>query len=236
MAITVLDNPATAPVETDRPFAACESATDVARWLDTHYRAHLEGGAPPPWMRTTGPHPALVAWLNVEAPSLVRPGSRVVVAGCGCGAGCDVVELLGRGYDVLGIDPAPAAIELVKTRHRLGDEALRCADLAEPPARLRHRFDLTVGISLLASTPPTLRTQMAKGLVEITHPRGAILLIEPGGEPLNASAVSPPAPLRPDELTGLMDAAGFPPTRAPDDFEMGETPPGRWLRGVFRRG
>src|SRR5688572_25208461 len=47
-------------------------------------------------------NPSMISWLNAESHGLVRPGSRVVVVGCGLGD--DLCELADRGYDVQGFD------------------------------------------------------------------------------------------------------------------------------------
>ena len=59
-----------------------------------------------PWANE-GPHPAFLAWLNAEAPCLVRPGCRVAVVGCGLGD--DAIELINRGFDVTAFDHDPLA-------------------------------------------------------------------------------------------------------------------------------
>ena len=67
-----------------------------------------------PWAHGR-PHPALVAWLNAIAPSVVRCGSRIAVVGCGLGD--DAIELIRRGYDVTAFDISTTAIEWARRRH-----------------------------------------------------------------------------------------------------------------------
>ena len=52
--------------------------------------------------------PAVVNWLNAAAPTLVRCGARVAVAGCGLGH--DAREVIRRGYEVTAFDISAAAI------------------------------------------------------------------------------------------------------------------------------
>jgi SAM-dependent methyltransferase len=77
---------------------------DVAFW-----QARFESGQTP-WDRGQA-HPQLKAWL---AAGLIRPGQRVAVPGCG--SGHEVLMLAEAGIDVLGLDYAPAAVALVRSR------------------------------------------------------------------------------------------------------------------------
>src|SRR5690349_11117782 len=82
-------------------------------WHEEVYRAAAGDMAKVPWADAR-PSPALVSWLNSEAPGRVRPGSRACVIGCGLGD--DVAELTNRGYDAFGFDVSPTAIEWARKR------------------------------------------------------------------------------------------------------------------------
>lgn len=73
-----------------------------------------------PWERGAV-HPQLVRWLDEHRLSPAALNGAIAVPGCG--SGHEVALLAGRGFDVIGIDYAAAAIEL--TRQRLDAGASR---------------------------------------------------------------------------------------------------------------
>lgn len=204
------------------------------QWFDGVYRAASGDAAAVPWANLR-PNPMMVAWLNAQAPGLVRPGSRVVVVGCGLGD--DVSELACRGYDVVGFDISPTAVEWARRRFPSLASAIIQADLLALPPRLLRRFDLVVEIYTLQALPPDLREQAAPAVASLASPRGHVLTIAAArapDEPLDAAA-GPPWPLSAPELTSLMEHAGMRPVRPVEDFFDDEDPPTRRLRGLFSR-
>ncbi len=161
-----------------------------------------------PWARGK-PHPLLIDWLNTDAARLVRPGSRALVVGCGLGD--DVVELVERGYDVMGIDIAPTAVRWAAKRHPRCADHFIIADLLNPPSRLRRRFDLVIEVNTLQSLPPGLRAAGAASLAGLMAPRATLVTIGRGRCPDRAleDFVSPPFPFTCAELTRIMLDAGL---------------------------
>lgn len=182
--------------------------------------------------------PVMAEWLNTEAPLLVRPGSRAVVVGCGLGD--DVVELAGRGYDVLGFDLAPTAVRWAALRHPAHAARFLQADLLNMPARLQRRFDLVVEVNTIQSIAPEARPMVAKALGNLLAPRGVMLAVCRGrdqAQPLN-ECLGPPWPLTPTELHEMLAGAGLYPVHGePAVIEAWdqEEPPKRRLRGTFTR-
>ena len=204
------------------------------QWFDAVYRDARGDAAAVPWADLRS-NPMMVAWLNAEAPGLIRPGSRVVVVGCGLGD--DVSELANRGYDAVGFDVSPTAVEWARRRFPGLSAAMLQADLLALPTRLLRRFDLVVENYTLQALPPALREQAARAVASLACPRGHVLTIASGrdaDEPLDPAA-GPPWPLAARELTGLMEQAGMRPCRPIDDFLDGEDPPARRLRALFSR-
>lgn len=168
-----------------------------------------------PWQHGTA-HPALVNWLNAEAPSLVRPGARVVVVACGLGD--DAAELVERGYDVTAFDCSPTAVAWAVRRHPSLEGRVVVADLFDLPGSMGHRFDLVVEINTLQAVEPSGRAEAAGGVASLVSARGVVLVICHGRDEDQSPGDEPPYPLSLAELTGLMQSHGLCLTREPDDF------------------
>lgn len=215
-----------APVRTQRVHRAAPPSAlpDVAAWR----QEQIASGARPSWLRDA-PDPAVVAWLNFEAPALLRPGARVLVAGCG--HGFDVAELLERGYDAIGVDTSPDALEAARSHVRGEASRFVQADCFDLPPRLRRRFDLTIDPSMLCLAPPAAREEAAAALAESLCPHGALLVICEGADPAEGAGG-----VTADGLVELLAGCGMTPTRDVDDFidDSGDGPPVRRLRAAFR--
>ncbi|MDX2115593.1 MAG: methyltransferase domain-containing protein [Planctomycetota bacterium] len=180
--------------------------------------------------------PSMIAWLNAEAPALVRCGARAAVVGCGLGM--DAAALVERGYDVVALDVSPTAIEWARRLHPAHADMFVQADIFDLPSRLRNRFDLVIEVHTLQALPPEYRSGIASGAASLLSPRGGILLaVCRGREPGTRVEISagPPFALTRDELVGLMTGCGLSPVREVDEFLDENSPPVRRLRGAFRR-
>lgn len=214
--------------------SAQAGAPGSAAWFDTYYRSAGGDAANLPWA-DGGPNPALVSWLNSEAHGRVRPGSRVVVVGCGLGD--DVIELINRGYDAFGFDVSPTAVEWARRRFPAHANAFCVNDLLALPTRYRHRFELVAECYTIQSVHPAEREAAAAAIAGLCCPRGVIVTVARARDEheLLESVQGPPWPLTRPELGGLFEAHGFKPSRPIDDFLDGQAPPVRRLRGVFER-
>lgn len=218
--------------------AAMETSTGVLEIAPTwHEQVYRDAAGDMSRVRWAGgrPNPMLISWLNAEAPGLIRPGSRVVVVGCGLGD--DVAELADRGYDVQGFDIAPTAVNWARERFPGLAKSLVVADLLALPSRLRHRFDLVVEIYTLQSVHPSSRERAGEALASLATPHGVLLTICRGRDETELLDYTQPPPwaLTATELTGLMEAAGMRPMKSPDCFTDDETPPKKRVRAAFSR-
>ena|SRR5438477_9233197 len=178
-------------------------------------------------------NPALVTWLNAVAPSLVRCGSRVAVIGCGLGD--DARELMRRGYDVTAFDCSRTAVEWAKRNDPLNAQCYFQADLFNPPARWRHRFDLVVEINNIHALAPDMHSRALGAIANLLSPNGHLLVICRGGDEPVALEDGPPWALTESELLEAATGAGLVPTEAVCAFDDEETPPVRRMRALFRR-
>ena len=140
---------ARALVEPKHPMESGAPGPSPADWIerfDSIYRDAAGDVDRVPWAHRQ-PCPALVTWLNTEAPLLVRCGARAAVVGCGLGM--DACLLRERGYDVVAFDASPSAIDWARRIHPDDADMFQVADVLDLPSRLRHRFDLVVEVHTL---------------------------------------------------------------------------------------
>lgn len=179
-------------------------------------------------------HPALVSWLNVIAPSLIRCGSRVAVVGCGLGD--DARELLKRGYDVTAFDCSQTAIQWARQIDPDNAHCYQCADLFNPDPHWRHRFDLVVEVHTLQALTPASQPIGLHAIAELMTPHGHLLVItEAATEPVPLEA-GPPWPLTERQLREAAQQAGLVAEGGITSFlDDGVDPPVHRIRAMFRR-
>lgn len=163
-----------------------------------------------PWARQH-PNSLVEEWLNRDACAALRPGARVAVVGCGLGD--DVALFAERGYDVLGLDLSPTAIDWA--RRRFPDHAGRfeTVDVTALPSNLVRRFDLVVEVYTIQAVPFARRLPVAGGICSLARPHGAVLVVSYArdDETIPDPASPPPYPLSEHELMDLMGTQGMSP-------------------------
>ncbi len=178
-------------------------------------------------------NPALIAWLNAVAPSIVRCGARACVVGCGLGD--DAVELVKRGYDVTAFDCSATAVEWARQRFPENERSFVQADLFNLPPRWRHRFDLVIEVYTIQSVPPEQHEQAMKALAEILSPHGHMLVIARATEEPVAASDERPWPLTEEELRHLCASAGLTINGDIAVFEDDEDPPVLRMRALLSK-
>jgi SAM-dependent methyltransferase len=213
----------------DDVFVSTSCPDEVSEVFERAYAEAHGDVAMVPWCAGR-PNPAIVAWLNAEASAIVRPGSRVVVVGCGLGD--DVAELSYRGYDVVGFDISQAAIDWAKERHVEFADRFIVADLFDLPSRMLRRFDLVIEAYTIESVPASMRPGAARAVASLSRPHGLILAVCCGRDEQDADESG--SSLCVSELSGLFAEAGMCCGRGVDDFMDDEDPPVRRLRALFQ--
>ncbi len=208
------------------------TTSELAEYYESIYVQSEGDLARIPW---ADGHPcsAMVTWLDIVAPSLLRCGSRVAVVGCGLGD--DARELLRRGYDVTAFDVSSTAIRMAK---ELDPDHAGCYHrecLFETPARWHHRFDLVVEINTIQSLCPAVQSKAVGAIGRLASMRGSLLVICRASELPVREEDGPPWALTQQQLCEYAAAAGFEPDGSIDVFEDDETPPVIRMRALFRR-
>ena len=177
--------------------------------------------------------PALINWLNAVAPSMIRCGARVATAGCGLGD--DARELIRRGYEVCAFDCSETAVQWARSLDPENASSYVQADLTNPPARWRHRFDLAVEVNNIESLTPDLHGPTIAALSNLMTPHGRLLIICRGCEEPVGPQDGPPWPMTEAQLLEATALAGLVPDGPVACFTDDETPPVQRIRAVFRR-
>lgn len=136
---------------------------DPASWEDRWRRGDTgwDMGAPAP--------PLVAAVTRGD----LAPPARVVVPGCG--AGHDARFLAGRGFDVVGVDVSPAAVERATSLAAAEgvSPTFVKADLFAPPASLG-RFDVVWEHTCFCAIDPALRERYVDAVADLLRPGGRL--------------------------------------------------------------
>ena len=121
-----------------------------------------------------GPVPGFVAYL--EGPQAPPPGKILVV---GCGKGHDVLLFARHGFEALGVDFAPSAVELgtrAAEEAGLADRArFEQADIFELPARYPAHFDYVLERACYCAIDPADRARYVETVAALLKPGGRII-------------------------------------------------------------
>ncbi|XAL98807.1 class I SAM-dependent methyltransferase [Phycisphaeraceae bacterium D3-23] len=187
------------------------------------------------------PNPILSRWLDEQKvgrpsrPSEEPTGGTPVplvprAAVVGCGLGDDAHLLAQRGYDVLGFDVAPTAVEWARRRFTRDRLRFETADLFDLPADWRGAFDLVVEIYTFQSLPLAVRPAAFDNAASLVAPGGRLLIVCRGRDE-DEPATKLPFPLIRSELDRFVKA-GLAESRF-EDFVDDEDPPVRRFLAEF---
>ena len=167
---------------------------DEAFWQAVYEEGH-------PRFDLKGPSAPLIDWLDANRP---EPGRAIVP---GCGYGHDVIELARRGWDAVGVDFAPSAVEA-------GRAAAAKAGLADKANFLQadvFELDHTAAYGLLfeqacyCAIEPHRRDEYARFAARVVKPGGTLVFVV---FPVDGRSGGPPFNIGVEEVP-LRFAAGF---------------------------
>jgi SAM-dependent methyltransferase len=175
---------------------AALAAGDPTGWFDQLYTAAATAHATVPWDRHAA-NPELVRWARAAFGGRAQSGTAVVV---GCGYGDDAEYVASLGFDTVGFDLSPAAVDGARARFGASPVDYRVADLLEPPQHWQWAFDLVVDCYTVQALPEALHPVAADALTDLVAAGGRLLMIAIRAD---GPAPAPPWPLRRDELDAV---------------------------------
>ncbi len=142
--------------------------------------------------------------VSFHASGILPAGRRVLIPGCG--SGHEVRFLANAGFDAVGADYSPAAVEQSRTLiEGTPRAAVICADLLGAPPSGVARFDWAFDQTFFCAILPGQRPQYAIAMKQWLLEGGELWALSfrvpsPGGPPFDST---------PEEYIALMTGAGF---------------------------
>ena len=145
---------------------------DPTGWFEALYREAAEGKSTVPWA-DYHPTPLLVGFW-IKRP-LQGEGKSALVTGCALG---DDAEQLARwGFRTTAFDISETAIHSARKRFPNSKVDYQSADLLNPPAHWRGKFDFVLESHTLQVLPQALRPQATENITAFLRPGGHLLVI-----------------------------------------------------------
>ena len=151
-------------------------------WADQKPKAHLDH-----WLKS-------------------NPGAGRRALDIACGLGDNAAALAAAGFDTIGFDISPTAIEWAQKRFPEG-MTFTVADLLAPPSHWLAAFDLVHECYTIQSVEPSQHAAFATAIAALVKPGGRLLVYARArGE--DDPAAGPPWPLKPSERM-IFTSLGF---------------------------
>ncbi len=168
-------------------------------WNERYLEGHF------PW-DMGGPAPSLVA-LAEEGQIPFAEGSRILVPGCG--RGHDVLFLASQGFEAVGLDFAPKALEFGREEAaKRGLERARFVegDFFDPPEDLLGSFDGLYELTCYCAIEPRERDRFARSSAAVIKKGGVLLSLL---FPVEDREGGPPYAVSVEDLRKRHEAQGF---------------------------
>ncbi len=118
---------------------------------------------------------SIAAHLDREEAERSRPLGRAL--DLGCGRGQYTPELVRRGWEVVGVDNVPRAIETARRRNLPGAR-FEVADVTDLDAAALGTFDFFLDIGCFQHLGPAQRSAAGRGITALARPGATVLMME----------------------------------------------------------
>ena len=146
--------------EQDRPYDWCDSIYQDAQGdYKQVFWADLE------------PSPYLLNWLKQNP---ITESKKAIVIGCGVGDDCEALSAF--GYEVIGFDISPTAIELCKKRYPDSKVTYMVADLFDYPQKWLEAFDVVYECNTIQILPNEYRIKARNAIASLLTKNGHVLV------------------------------------------------------------
>jgi SAM-dependent methyltransferase len=159
---------------------------DPTGWFEQLYREAEEGKSTIPWADRTF-HPFLAKFGVDHSKNLVGKQALVV----GCGLGDDAEQFSAWGCTTTAFDISQSAIRACRKRFPSSSVNYLTADVLNPPADWRGKFEFVFEANTLQVLPAKLRAQAICNLVAFLRPGGELLVIARGRDPHDSEGQMP---------------------------------------------
>ena len=139
-------------------------------WCDSIYQ-DAKGDYTKVFWADLEPSPYLVQWLKDNP---IETSKRAIVIGCGVGDDCEALSQF--GFDVIGFDIAPTAIELCKKRYPNSNVDYQVADLFNYPKEWQNSFDVIYECNTIQILANEYRVQARKAISSLLAKDGHLLV------------------------------------------------------------
>lgn len=159
------------PVKYKKMVKTYQNNNDPLGWFDSIYK-NAKGNYKDVFWADLEASPYLINWLKEN--QIEKDTKKAVIIGCGVG---DDAEALSEfGYEVIGFDISPSAIELCKKRFPNSKVTYLVADLFDYPKEWFEYFDLVYECNTIQVLPGQYRIKARKAISTLIASRGYILV------------------------------------------------------------
>ncbi|NUT46968.1 MAG: class I SAM-dependent methyltransferase [Saccharothrix sp.] len=170
-------------------------SVDSSTAFERLYAAASRGEVDVPWHREEPHQLVLDRFRDVDG-----TGKRALVVGAGYGQ--DAGFLAGLGFDALGFDISPTAVDAA--RERFPAARFVVADLLDPPAGWWGAFDVVVEVLIAQSLPAAVRPTGIAHVRRFVAPGGTLVVLASARDD-DEHVEGPPWPLTRAEVESFAD-------------------------------
>lgn len=159
------------PVKYKEMVLSYQENNDPTGWFENIYN-EANGDYKAVFWADLEPAPLLLDWLKNHP--IKNTPKKAIVVGCGVGDDCEALSL--HGYDVIGFDISPSAIDLCKKRYPNTKVDYVVTDLFNYPKEWFQAFDVVYECNTIQVLPGSYRIQARDAIANLVKPKGHALV------------------------------------------------------------